>query len=72
MPDKLRWAIEKTLGSENLEKHWRALRECVYDRELVTVFDYHSTLEIDVAILKGLLKGMLLVHAMHCFYFKKM
>nr|XP_022342892.1 transient receptor potential cation channel subfamily M member 2-like isoform X1 [Crassostrea virginica] len=57
MPDKLRRAIEKTLGSENLEKHWRALRECVYDRELVTVFDYHSTMEIDVAILKGLLKA---------------
>lgn len=40
-----------------MEGYWNILRECVYERELVTVFDYHKTLEIDVAILKSLLKG---------------
>uniref|UniRef100_K1QLP0 Transient receptor potential cation channel subfamily M member 8 n=1 Tax=Magallana gigas TaxID=29159 RepID=K1QLP0_MAGGI len=57
IPSKLRRAIEKTLGSDNVEGHWNILRECVYERELVTVFDYHKTLEIDVAILKSLLKA---------------
>lgn len=57
LPKKVRRAIEETLGDGNVESHWKILRECVLRRELVTVFDYRSTLEIDVAILKGLLKG---------------
>lgn len=57
IPSKLRRAIENTLGSDNVEGYWNILRECVYERELVTVFDYHKTLEIDVAILKSLLKA---------------
>ncbi|XP_048780497.1 transient receptor potential cation channel subfamily M member 2-like isoform X2 [Ostrea edulis] len=57
LPKKVRRAIEETLGDGNVESHWKILRECVLRRELVTVFDYRSTLEIDVAILKGLLKA---------------
>jgi hypothetical protein len=57
IPNKIRKAIEETLGDGKTESYWEKLRECVVRRELVTVFDYRSTMEIDVAILKGLLKG---------------
>lgn len=45
------------LGSNNVEGYWNILWECVYERELVIVFDYYKILEIDVVIFKSLFKG---------------
>ncbi|XP_061181480.1 transient receptor potential cation channel subfamily M member 2-like [Saccostrea echinata] len=57
IPNKLRKTIGETLGQDKIEEYYTILCECVVQRELVTVFDYHSTLGIDVAILKSLLKA---------------